>query len=666
MIRGIDSVKRFISSLFSGHLLTVLIVSFVLVAALATGLNALASSRVISEYLLNAQTDRLQRDLDLTNGFYQQKLNAVMGLSQFVALDPQTLEAIPEALQGFNPGTQGVDQVVKRMITSSILDGTRAVIVLDKGGNILVARSINVNGEISPVFIDGNWSRLPIVAEALVTNQPVTGTEVIPSANLAQVGLDKQAYIIVKDTPMSSAEPFDAREGTAGLAIVGAFPITDERSQTVGVVLTAYMFNNDFSLVDYIKNEAKVETMTIFLGDLRVSTNVENEDGSRAVGTRVSQDVFEKVLQQGQSYSGRVFVVNKWYIGSYEPLRDFRKNVVGIMYAGVRETIFDSLIVAFNTRSAWIAFVCILVAAAIAIPIARLITRPISLLVEATRRLAKGDMDVHVESSGEGEIAQLSKSFNSMVVALQDSEKELLQKEKLASVGQLAAGVAHELNNPLGTILLYSDMMLKETAEGDSRREDLSLIIKEVQRCKVIVADLLNFARQHELSTQDVDLHALLDDVVRKDRAQPNFEKIEFVRQFDPYLPKIQADLAQLQQVFVNLISNSADAMDNNGTITISTRSVDAQNVEIRLNDTGSGIPPENISKLFVPFYTTKPAGKGTGLGLSIVYGIIKLHRGQIMVQSQVGHGTTIIITLPVNPTGGELGRVVSSKDLIG
>jgi len=163
-----------------------------------------------------------------------------------------------------------------------------------------------------------------------------------------------------------------------------------------------------------------------------------------------------------------------------------------------------------------------------------------------------------------------------------------------------------------------------------------------------------------------VDLHALLDEVVRKDRAQPNFEKIEFVRQFDPYLPKIQADLAQLQQVFVNLISNSADAMDNNGTITISTRSVDAQNVEIRLSDTGSGIPPENISKLFVPFYTTKPAGKGTGLGLSIVYGIIKLHRGQIMVQSQVGLGTTIIITLPVNPTGGELGRVVSSKDLIG
>jgi two-component system NtrC family sensor kinase len=426
------------------------------------------------------------------------------------------------------------------------------------------------------------------------------------------------------------------------------------------------MFNNDFSLVDYIKNEAKVETMTIFLGDLRVSTNVENENGSRAVGTRVSQDVYQKVLEQGQNYSGRVFVVNQRYIGSYEPLRDFRKDVVGIMYAGVRETIFDSLMVAFNTRAAWIAFICILIAAAIAIPIARLITRPISLLVDANRRLAKGDMNVRVEASGKSEIALLGKSFNTMVVALEESEKELLQKEKLASVGQLAAGIAHELNNPLGTILLYSDMLLKETAEDDSHRDDLKMIIKEVQRCKVIVADLLNFARQHEISAQDVDVHALLDEVIHKTSVQPNFEKIEFVRQFDPNLPLIQADPAQLQQVFVNLISNSADAMENKGTITISTHTIDMQNVEIRFTDTGVGIPPENISKLFLPFFTTKPAGKGTGLGLSIVYGIIKLHRGQIVVQSQVGHGTTIIITLPVHLPIGELSGAASSKDLIG
>jgi two-component system NtrC family sensor kinase len=337
-----------------------------------------------------------------------------------------------------------------------------------------------------------------------------------------------------------------------------------------------------------------------------------------------------------------------------------------MIYAGVRETVFDSLIVAFNTRAAWIAIFCILVAGVIAIPIVRLITRPFKTLLEANRRLATGDMKVRVDIDGKGEIAQLGRSFNSMVETLQESEKELLQQAKLASVGQLAAGVAHELNNPLGTILLYSDMMFKETTAEDPRRQDLKTIIKEVHRCKTIVADLLNFARQHEISAHDVDLHALLDELINKIHLQPTFEKIEFVRQFDPKLPVIQADAAQIQQVFINLFNNSADAMENTGTITISAHPHDAQSVEIRVSDTGCGIPAENISKLFTPFFTTKPIGKGTGLGLSIIYGIIKLHHGQIMVDSRVGQGTTIIITLPVRLPDGSSAQAAAAKDLIG
>ena len=464
-------MKRFFHLPFNGRLLNVLIASFVLVAVLAAGLNAIFTSRVINEYLLNAQTDRLQRDLDLTNGFYQQKTNAVLGLSQFVALDPQTVAYLPAALDGVQESMQTIDEVVNRLIAAPVLDGTRLVVVLNSKGNIIAGRSLAVDGIISPAVKAGDWSQLPIVAKALTSGKPISGTEVIPAGFLSEVGLDKQAHIIPQDTPKAMPGPYDAREGSAGLAIVGVYPLLDVSGQISGAVLTAYLFNNDFSLVDYIKNEAKVETTTIFLGDLRVSTNVPGDNGGRAVGTRVAQDVYQKVLVQGQNYSGRVFVVNNWYIGSYEPLLDFRNNVVGMMYVGVRETIFESLVVAFNTRAAWIALVCILVAGGIAIPIARLITRPIALLVDANRRLAKGDMNVRVESTGKGEIAQLGRSFNTMVAALQVSEKELLHQAKLASVGQLAAGVAHELNNPLGTILLYSDMMFKEASEDDPRRE---------------------------------------------------------------------------------------------------------------------------------------------------------------------------------------------------
>ena len=143
-------------------------------------------------------------------------------------------------------------------------------------------------------------------------------------------------------------------------------------------------------------------------------------------------------------------------------------------------------------------------------------------------------------------------------------------------------------------------------------------------------------------------------------------EKIDFVCQFDPNLPLIQADASQLQQVFVNLFNNSAYAMEKVGTITISVHPIESQSVEIIVSDTGSGIPAENLSKLFTPFFTTKPAGKGTGLGLSIVYGIIKLHHGQISIQSQVGHGTTFIISLPVRLPDGSSNQTAASKDMIG
>ncbi len=624
------------------------------------------TSRVINEYLLNAQTDRLQRDLDLVDGFYQQKINAVLSLSQFVAFDPQTVAHLPDALNGVYGSLQTIDQVVGRMIAAPILDGTRVVVVIDSSGEIVAGRSITADGRLSPAFTVGNWGELPIVTRVLTTGKPISGTEVIQDVYLATVGLEKQALIEVEDTPKAMPNPFDVSEGKAGLAIVGVYPTLDPGGQINGAVLTAYLFNNDFSLVDHLKNEAKVETMTVFLGDLRVSTNVPDDSGGRAVGTRVAQDVYQKVLVQGENYSGRVFVVNNWYIGSYEPLKNFQDNVVGMMYVGVRETIFESLVVAFNTRAAWIALVSILVAGVIAVPIARLITRPIAMLVEANRRLAQGDMNVRVEATGKGEIAQLGRSFNNMVVTLQESEKELLHQAKLASVGQLAAGVAHELNNPLGTILLYSDMMFKEAAVDDPHREDLIMVINEVHRCKTIVADLLNFARQHEILAQDVNLHSLLEEVIRKTHAHPGFEKIDFVRQFDSNLPVIQADAAQLQQVFVNLISNSAYAMANVGTITFSTHVVEPLSVEIQISDTGSGIPPESLSKLFTPFFTTKPAGKGTGLGLSIVYGIIKLHHGQITVQSRVNHGTTVNITLPVHLQDGGSNQASAFKEMIG
>ena len=625
-----------------------LVVSFAFVAALTVGVGTWATARVIGDYLSRAEDDRVARDMDLAEAFYDLKLDEVAAISHRLVLDRWVSQSLPDAIRGDSTALRIIDEQITNKITVLALGGTHLIALLDAQGNIRVARVLRADGDLSPRLAGGRWGSLPIVADTLANGLEQAATEVIPVDFLTQVGLKEQARIPLLDTPKAAPSPFDAREGTAGLALVGVAPVKDENGKVLGAALAVYLFNNDFTLVDRIREVAGIDTVTIFFGDLRVSTNVMTESGKRAVGTRVSQEVFDVVLRQERDYVGQAFVVNETYITRYAPLQDHQGQVVGILYVGAREAAFAALLEAFNNRVAVIALVGIFLAGIIAVPIARWITRPIADLVQATGRLAQGDMSVRVPAGGRGELAQLADAFNRMVERLHDTQQRLLHKEKLASMGQLAAGVAHEINNPLGTIQLFSSAVLKSLPEGDPRRDDLIMIQSETDRCKVIVASLLNFARQQEGLAEEIDLHALLDQAVEAVGHHPSFAHVTIERRYDQDLPRIQADPSQLQQVFVNLMNNAADAMEGSGTITISTRPVNATAVEVDVADTGCGIPEEDLGRLFTPFYTTKPPGKGTGLGLSIVYGIIKMHRGQISASSCVGRGSTFKVTLPL------------------
>jgi signal transduction histidine kinase len=236
-----------------------------------------------------------------------------------------------------------------------------------------------------------------------------------------------------------------------------------------------------------------------------------------------------------------------------------------------------------------------------------------------------------------------------MLSELQATQDQLVFSEKLASLGQLAAGVAHELNNPLATVLLFSDILLRECPPGDPRRADLEMIVGETKRCKVIVAALLDFARQNQVDARPTDLNALILSLVEIERKRASYASIEVVTDLDPQLPTIQADHVQLQGMLANLMSNAVEAMsDGSGLLTLRTRRGPMDMITLEIADTGTGIAPEHQGKLFTPFFTTKPVGKGTGLGLAITYGIIKMHRGQISVRSQMGQGTTFTVQLPI------------------
>jgi two-component system NtrC family sensor kinase len=258
---------------------------------------------------------------------------------------------------------------------------------------------------------------------------------------------------------------------------------------------------------------------------------------------------------------------------------------------------------------------------------------------------------------GEKEIASLGIFSNlrekiKIEKELQAAQVRLLQAEKMASLGSLAAGVAHEINNPMGGILIYASLLLEEfEASNDPRAEDLKKIVDEATRCKDIVKSLLEFGRQTESRFEPVDINkAILDGLFFLEN-QVLFHDITIVKQLDSSLPFIEGDANQLKQVFMNMMVNAAEAISEKaGTVTITTGSGDGEtSIFISFQDTGMGISPEIQTKIFDPFFTTKGVGKGTGLGLSTSYGIIQSHHGNIEVESEEGKGTTFTIILPVS-----------------
>jgi signal transduction histidine kinase len=240
---------------------------------------------------------------------------------------------------------------------------------------------------------------------------------------------------------------------------------------------------------------------------------------------------------------------------------------------------------------------------------------------------------------------------------LQDAQVRLLQSEKMASLGSLAAGVAHEINNPMGGILIYASLLMEDfEASNDPRVQDLKKIVDEATRCKEIVKSLLEFGRQTESRFEPIDINkAILDGLFFLEN-QVLFHDVTIVKRLDSSLPLFEGDSNQLKQVFMNMMVNAAEAMsDKGGSLTIATgSSPDQSSIIISFQDTGMGISPEIQSKVFDPFFTTKAVGKGTGLGLSTSYGIIQSHHGNIEVESEMGKGTTFTIILPVSIEKGK------------
>ena len=328
----------------------------------------------------------------------------------------------------------------------------------------------------------------------------------------------------------------------------------------------------------------------------------------------------------------------------------------------------------------------------------RLVQVPLNDLENGARKLASGDLEQTIPVRSADEFGQLAASFNTMTAALKNSRQELqewgrtleakvekrtqelriaqaeaVRGEKLASVGLLAAGIAHELNNPLTGILTFSHLIRQKMPDGSPDAEDLDLVIRETKRCAAIIRRLLDFAREKTPEKKFADLNQIIEDTARIIERPAHLRDIEVTMELDRSLPPVWVDADLLKQVIMNMLVNAQHAIEEKGSITIrSRRCPDARRpepgaepvpmVEISIVDTGCGIPEKNLPRVFDPFFTSKEVGKGTGLGLSVSHGIVRAHGGTIEVESRVGEGSAFRVYLPIEPlsgdaTGGESGR---------
>lgn len=322
--------------------------------------------------------------------------------------------------------------------------------------------------------------------------------------------------------------------------------------------------------------------------------------------------------------------------------------VLGVMESAISLQRIDREIARQRT-SALLATLVILamVSGLIYLLLRRYVAAPIRSLVKGTRIVAQGDLAHRIRIRQKDEIGELAESFNKMTQTIEETRGQLLQSERLSSLGRLSAGIAHEINNPLTGLLLTATTMRGSITEDSPERENLELVIRETERCRDIVRGLLDFARQ----TPTTKALGRIEDVVERSvqivQSQAEVAHIPIRMPDTRDLPPLMMDDKQMQQVFVNLLVNALDAMPDGGSILVEWRDLGGREVEVDVVDTGVGIPKEHLASLFEPFFSTK-GSKGTGLGLAICWGIVEQHGGRIDVRSAVGRGTTFTVRLPV------------------
>jgi two-component system, NtrC family, sensor kinase len=531
--------------------------------------------------------------------------------------------------------------------------------------------------------------------------QPCVGIEIFSEADLRRESETLANFVELPLIETPRARPTQRKREDRAMMIRALYPVTNSRGELLAILDGGVLLNGNFGFVDDIRDlvygpgslpEDSIGTVTVLLDDVRISTNVPRKPGQRALGTRVSNEVRTQVLDNGKTWIDRAFVVNDWYISSYEAILDVDGNRVGMLYAGYlerpfREALWKALIILVLMF-----LILMLFSALFAIRGAKSIFKPVeamSQVVQATREgkatrigsvdsrdeigvlarefdamldllsarnqeiLAASDQLEHKVNERTVELSHKNKDLKRTINVLRETRQQLVIAEKLAALGQLTAGVAHEINNPTAVMLGNLDVLVDELGPAiEPVQHEIDLIIGQVYRIKDIINNLLQYARPDEYAgyLAEIDVNELIQQSLKLINHYQKKTRFEIRLELSAD-QKIRINQQELQQVIVNLLVNAVHALSTaDGWIHVTTRNWDDKGVAISIEDNGVGLDETAMSSVFNPFYSTKGQGEGTGLGLSVSYGLVRRYGGNITVKSSPGKGACFTIWLLTEP----------------
>jgi len=539
-----------------------------------------------------------------------------------------------------------------------------------------------------------NVKNSPLLSKAL-SGEAAAGVDLFSSRELHEIDpqLAEMVYQPLVDTPR--ANPVDNIAENRGMVLHSYYPVMDADKNVSAILIGGVLLNRNFEFVDNLRDlvyskgslaEDGLGTVTIFLGDVRISTNVPEKLGSpeqRAIGTRVSNEVREQVLTYGKKWVDRAFVVSDWYISAYEPIIDVYGNRIGMLYTGFLEAPFRATFFTGLTLLLLIFTVVTVIAVLLAVFGAKSIYKPIEAMAKVIKTIEHGGEDRIGQLDSNDELAVFAQQFNGMLDTLQaqrsqiqgaaddlelkvedrtkqlkkqkidlqqsirllkQTREKLVANEKLAAIGELTAGIAHEINNPTAVILGNMDLLVDELGEQAKPVErETELIIQQVFRIRSIINNLLQYSRPESFQEawSDVDINNVVNDTLALVQHDLSRRKIRLNLDLRSKF-MVKGNHQQFQQVLINLLVNAMNAQKKEGKITIRSRNWKDQGVLMVVKDSGRGIKQETLPRIFDPFFSQTSGG--TGLGLYVSSGILNRFGAEILVRSRVGVGTCFYI----------------------